>query len=77
MTTRIKHARTRKAGYRGSMNEQDFPPVIHTPAYRRQRLREVVKIFLAHLAVWGDGRQAEMVARAAVNALADTLGKES
>ena len=57
-------------------NEQNFPPVVITPTYRRQRLREAAKVFLAHAAVWGCDRQAETIARAAVGALVDTLDKE-
>ena len=76
MAVRQKQARTRKAGYRGSMNTQDFAPTIMTPALRRQRLRELATNFLGLMGPWCEGRQAETIARAAVRALVDTLDKE-
>lgn len=60
-----------------AMNEQDYPPTVYSDAQRRAILRKVVLHFVGMLEVWGCGRQAEMIARAAALALVDGLDKES
>lgn len=49
---------------------------LFTSAMRRQRLRDAAADFLALMKPWCEGRQCEVIARAAVRALVDTLDKE-
>lgn len=47
--TRLKQDRTRKSGYRGSLNAQDLPM---PPADPRQRLLDETKNYLGQLNLW-------------------------
>ena len=76
MTT-LRRARTRKAGYTGSMNEQDLPMPTYTPAERAARLRHAATQFVGMVQTWGNGRKAEAVAKAAALALVDELKREA
>lgn len=63
--TRIKQPRTRKAGFRGSLNTQDFPRKVYTPAERRVILRDMTSHYVAMLGVWGTGTKLQQTAKAA------------
>lgn len=83
----IKHkqARTRKAGYRGSFNTQDFGPPVWTPDEDKRHIRTLA-LDLAHslsdkqlakrpgLIVTEAQRRAVQVARAAAKNLVEALG---
>lgn len=76
MAVRLKQDRSRRSGHKHSLSAQDFPPIPQTPQLRRQRLRDAALDFLGMAKVWGEGRQSEVVARAAVRAMIDVLDRE-
>ena len=73
---RMRQSRTRRSGHRHSMNEQDYPPTVYTPAQRAQFLRNAAAQFVGMVETWGAGRRAEGTAKAAALALVDVLRRE-
>lgn len=77
MATVIRQNRTRRAGHKHALNEQDFPPTVYTPAQRADILRRAANHFVGMVETWGTGRRAESAAKAAALALADVIGREA
>lgn len=71
--TKIKRDRTRKAGFRGSMNSQDFPRTVYTPAQKRHYLRQHARTFVAMIRIWGEGSLLEAETGRAVERLIGVL----
>jgi hypothetical protein len=64
--TRIKQARTRAAGYRGSLNTQDFAPKVPTPAERLANVRSAAQVAGCMIRIWGTDTEAQRAAIAAL-----------